>query len=225
MAALTVFMVGIQSVAFLIPFLIEILSKVSRNQRLEMEGLMPTGTMLIWAQVACLFAVPPSAWFLAWLRNTGDTAAYMGFRGFRWSDLGLGAAGVVAVGFVAEFLITEPNKVMTQIFETAEPQWLLWLAVAVMAPVVEEMVFRGFVFDGMKQGLGGWAAALITTVVWTGIHLQYGLREMTVIFLLGMVLAGIRLRSGSVWLCMLLHALNNGASVVYLIREMGAGAK
>lgn len=226
MIVLAAFMIGVQGVGSIIPFAVEIAIKTASNQRPSMSATMPLGTILGWVQIACVFAVVPAAWFLAWLRHSGNTAAYLGLKGFRWSDLGLGVLGVVLVGLVSEFFVTEVNAAMKGIFLSAQPAWLLWIAVTILAPVVEEIVFRGFVFEGLSDVYGGaLTASLITSLCWSAIHLQYGLNEMAVIFLLGMVLGLVRHRSGSVLLCMLLHALNNAASVVYMVHEIKKGGE
>jgi len=83
-------------------------------------------------------------------------------------------------------------------------------AVVVAAPTFEEVFFRGFLLEGGRRwrlvGLGG---AVLTALLWAGIYLQPGRFEIGAIFALGVLLAVLRIRSGSLLPCLAAHALVN----------------
>jgi membrane protease YdiL (CAAX protease family) len=99
---------------------------------------------------------------------------------------------------------------MAASYATADPVWLLWLALIIIAPVFEEVFFRGFLFTGIVSSvLGSAGAILLTAVAWAIIHLQYGVFEIGMIFILGIMLGMARYYSGSLLVPLFLHSLNN----------------
>jgi membrane protease YdiL (CAAX protease family) len=99
---------------------------------------------------------------------------------------------------------------MVKAYSSANPRWVLWLALGVAAPVFEEICFRGFIFKGLAASRLGWyGAAVVTSVLWAAIHVQYGWYEISVIFALGLVLGVVRAMTNSILLTMWLHSLVN----------------
>lgn len=102
------------------------------------------------------------------------------------------------------------NDFMRQIIESTHSQPLLLLAMVVAAPAFEEALFRGFAFAGLsKSALGARGAIVVTALVWALIHLQYDWIDKGMIFLIGLLLGWARLRSGSLWVPLLMHAALN----------------
>jgi membrane protease YdiL (CAAX protease family) len=95
-----------------------------------------------------------------------------------------------------------------------------WLAVYLAAlfvfvPISEEFVVRGFLFRGWSQSfLGPVAAIVLTSAVWTALHVQYNAFYLSEIFAIGLILGYFRWRSGSTWLTVIVHAGINLASVI-----------
>lgn len=122
---------------------------------------------------------------------------------------------VCAFVFLSESVLTwlgQPlvPEVMVDVYRSAGFKPLLWFALVVAAPVTEEVVMRGFLFVGIQQSqLGAPGAILITAALWAVMHVQYDALGISTIFLAGILLGLARLRSGSIWLCMLLHAVIN----------------
>jgi hypothetical protein len=169
------------------------------------------------SQVVALSLVFPATFWLAWLARTGDTWGYLGYRRFGWKPLLLGACGVGVIGAVSSFLITENNSTMLDLFRDSDSKVALWITVVLLAPLTEEWVFRGFVFEGLSLARGGAVTAtVITSLLWASIHLQYSWREMSVIFVFGLVLGAVRHATGSVWPLILLHVFNNLLSCIGL---------
>jgi len=93
---------------------------------------------------------------------------------------------------------------------TADPLWLLWLALIVAAPLLEETFFRGFLFTGFAASAAGPVGAIvITSALWAAIHLQYDLYGIATLFVLGLVFGLARLRTGSLYVPLTLHAMTN----------------
>jgi membrane protease YdiL (CAAX protease family) len=99
---------------------------------------------------------------------------------------------------------------MLNIYQTAGFLPLFWLAIVVMAPVFEEVFFRGFMFAGLERSrLGGVGTIVLTALAWAAIHLQYDLYGIATIFVLGLLLGAVRLKTRSVLLTIGLHATIN----------------
>lgn len=99
---------------------------------------------------------------------------------------------------------------MTSAYATARPVWILWVALIVAAPLFEEAFFRGFLQKGLESTLLRPAGAvLVTAALWAAIHIQYELPEITVIFLLGLLLGAARIRTGSLAVPVAMHAMSN----------------
>jgi membrane protease YdiL (CAAX protease family) len=104
---------------------------------------------------------------------------------------------------------------MLEAWRTAGWLPLLWVSVIVIAPLVEEIVFRGFLFVGLQQFRhGNIVAVLVTSLLWALIHLQYNLAQMSLIFFLGILLGIARIRTRSLWVPVAMHMLNNLVATV-----------
>ena len=85
-------------------------------------------------------------------------------------------------------------------------------------------MFRGFLLEGFRRSrLGPAGAVLLTSLIWTVLHAQYGLYELTHIFLLGIILGAARLSTGSVKVPMALHAVVNLIATIETHLAMSAG--
>ena len=88
----------------------------------------------------------------------------------------------------------------------------LTLAVASIGPLVEELLFRGVLLSALLRRLRTAWAVLASAVLFALVHLPdlrwlwYALPNLA---LLGVVLAWLRLRSGSLWPAVIAHAINN----------------
>jgi len=87
---------------------------------------------------------------------------------------------------------------------------LFFIAVAVVAPITEEIAFRGFLFRGLSASFLGVGGALIaTSAAWAAMHVQYDWVTLGQILLIGLLLGWLRWASGSTLLTIVLHMLTN----------------
>jgi membrane protease YdiL (CAAX protease family) len=96
------------------------------------------------------------------------------------------------------------------------------VVVTVIAPIAEETFFRGYFFGALRNWRGVWPAAVITGIVFGGIH--YG--SAPAVFLvplgiLGFMLCIVRWKTGSLLPCIALHAMNN--ALAFGITERWSG--
>ncbi len=88
---------------------------------------------------------------------------------------------------------------------------LLFLTVVIIAPVSEEVIFRGVAFYRLKETrLGVSGAIIIPSVLFSLIHLQYEQPIIFVMLFLSAVMFGvIRHITGNLWYCVISHMLMN----------------
>lgn len=115
---------------------------------------------------------------------------------------------------ISTWLNLDSMQFMNALSDTSKPLWLLILAIVVVVPIYEEMMFRGFIWSGFADSVVGvWGANIITSTIFALIHLQYGMVEWLMIFCLAMLFGYARLKSGSLWLPVCLHMMNNGLAM------------
>jgi membrane protease YdiL (CAAX protease family) len=88
------------------------------------------------------------------------------------------------------------------------------LLVCVMAPIAEELFFRGFVFTAFRRSLGLPVAAVLTGAIFGAIHLGGTEIEFIVpLAVFGALLCLLYVWTDSLLPCIVLHALNNGLAL------------
>ena len=93
------------------------------------------------------------------------------------------------------------------------------------AGIVEEALWRGFLFWYLGHFMPLWAAALVSAIGFGIAHAYQGLAAVPRIVLVGAAFAGLYLLTGSLWLPMLLHALVDllqGRAVYGMLRQSAA---
>jgi uncharacterized protein len=98
----------------------------------------------------------------------------------------------------------------------------LWLALIVVAPVGEELLFRGFLFRGfVREPRDALPGILAIALIWSLLHIQYDWFGACLVFVIGVLLGYVRLYSGSTTLAILLHMLLNLESVLETVVVLG----
>jgi membrane protease YdiL (CAAX protease family) len=84
-----------------------------------------------------------------------------------------------------------------------------------VAPFVEEFFFRGFLYQSFRNEIGVWPAALISGMIFGGIHFKP--EYFVPLSALGILLAWLFEKTGSLWPCIAVHALNNTLAFAVLL--------
>jgi ABC-2 type transport system permease protein/sodium transport system permease protein len=117
---------------------------------------------------------------------------------------------------------TLPREQLEQVSRTLE-RWrgepvvyyLLRLSIlAGLAPLLEELFFRGYLFGALARAARPWTAILTSAVLFGVFHLfmSFGvaIERFPPTALMGVVLGWVRWRSGSTWPGVILHVTHNG---------------
>jgi hypothetical protein len=101
---------------------------------------------------------------------------------------------------------TQGEMIMKMFTELDSPAWF-FIVGAIFAPIVEEIFFRGFLFQGFRHRYGWINAMLLSSAIFAAAHLA--LVTLIPTFILGSLLAYVYHRSNSVWPGIILHFLVN----------------
>ncbi len=118
------------------------------------------------------------------------------------ANAALWLVGMLAPGFDANE--AQSNEFLTG---AGSHRSLALIALVVLPPVIEETVFRGFIFPAFAKHWGLWGGAVASSILFGIAHLQANVSIYT--FLLGVLLCFMYARLGSILPGMILHMLNN----------------
>jgi membrane protease YdiL (CAAX protease family) len=89
---------------------------------------------------------------------------------------------------------------------------MAFITLVVLAPIGEEILFRGYMYGALKERTQKWMAAIVTSLVFGAAHLQFGdLLWMAALdtFILSLALIYLREKTNSLWPSILLHMIKN----------------
>ena len=154
----------------------------------------------------------PVILILAWRRVPWKS---LGFGKFDLKTLGMGC-GLLVGGYIIIILHntllyvlgvdTQGEEIVKVFTELNSPVWF-FIVGAVIAPLVEETFFRGFLFQGFRERYGWQAGMILSSAIFAAAHLD--LVALIPTFILGNVLAYVYHRSNSIWPGVILHFLVN----------------
>jgi len=158
-------------------------------------------------------------------------ADYLALRGTSWPNLLISIAALVVLVMGWDLVSRAMGRdatpgFMMDVLKSAREHgalWLLVIAFCIAAPVTEELFARGFLYRGWSESaLGPIGAILLSSAVWTALHLQYDWFFFGEVFSIGLLFGYLRYRFNSLWLTIILHGLNNLAAVVQTILLAGS---
>ncbi len=156
-----------------------------------------------------------AAWLFS-LRTAGRRLRLWGFRAptkaIFWT-VPLGLVAVYVISIAHDLVVRPEQQQILSEFPRSQMGIALFVLVAViMAPLFEEIVFRGFLFRGLANSWGWVWGALVSSSVFGLAHLQ--LDVFVPLTALGLALAWVYRRTGSLWTCIVMHAIFNLIAVV-----------
>lgn len=184
---------------------------------------MPSETvLLIVANTAGFFLITGLGWWYTGVRF-GEVFPLRRFDPRLLAPVFLFTLGCVAVLSQVDSLLRllpAPhwwNALLDTIDETMldmirESYWPAVIALVVMAPITEELFFRGLVLRGFRLRYTRKKAIVLSALLFAIIHLTPN--QFLSAFAIGLFLAWIVLETGSLWLALFVHAVANGSSVL-----------
>jgi membrane protease YdiL (CAAX protease family) len=109
-------------------------------------------------------------------------------------------------------------QIMREVYASTTWPILIWLTLIVAAPLGEELLFRGLMFQGLVETwLGFIGAAIVSSLAWSLLHIQYDLRGMITVFTIGLLLAAARHFTRSTVICICMHAVMNFVATLEIV--------
>lgn len=179
------------------------------------------------AQAVASFAM---AWYLSKTRGSGSLAADTGLiiSGSDWWGVPAGMGLQIAIAIVTAPLIVwiwpdgPPSQSVAEVAESSETlieQLLVLMVVAVGAPIIEEMIFRGMLLSILAKSLSRWPAILVSAAVFAAVHLfdPNAIAVIPGLFLLGIALGWAAMKRGDLSLAIALHSGINLLAAITLL--------
>jgi membrane protease YdiL (CAAX protease family) len=145
----------------------------------------------------------------------------LGLRPFRlkaiWIMLGTLVAYYIAAALFASLVLKPNQEDIGGQLGVGNPSVLIAVLAVVMivglAPVAEELFFRGFLFAGLRTRWSLWPAALTSGLIFGLVHAPTGITTVVPLAALGLALCWLYDRTGSLWPCVIAHMINNGLAL------------
>lgn len=118
---------------------------------------------------------------------------------------------------LAHLLPIPKNLPIDNFFRTPAEAWALGILSVTLAPLMEELFFRGFLYPVLARRLGFWFAVFLTALGFALLHgaqLMFSWGPVLVIFLVGTVLTLVRAKTNSVAAGVLIHMAYNGTITI-----------
>jgi membrane protease YdiL (CAAX protease family) len=149
------------------------------------------------------------------------TPRQFGFRRFAAGALGWMLLALVAyytLSLFYELIVNPPSDELPQQFG-AERSTVLAVFTGIfvigVAPVIEEFFFRGFLYQALRTRLGVLGGAVVSGLIFGVIHFKF--EYLVPLAILGIALALLFQKTGSLWPCILAHAANNAIAFQYVM--------
>ncbi len=173
---------------------------------------------------------------IIWKKKRIDAKTLGVSKAVSWTDIGLGILGFLPYVIVSAAIVwfgtdiarvIDPEVGQDIPFQNLSSQvefFVAFLTLVIMAPLAEELLFRGYFLGRLSARISKWLAVVVTAVIFglmhllggdeSGLVLQWGAAADT--FAVGLILGSLRLVTGSIWAGVILHALKNGIAFYFL---------
>ncbi|HEU5121851.1 MAG TPA: CPBP family intramembrane glutamic endopeptidase [Candidatus Saccharimonadales bacterium] len=147
-------------------------------------------------------------------------------RSLSWTDIGLAPAGFIVYFIVSAILVYvvtliipgfDVGQVQDVGFENLSQQYevlLAFVTLVIVAPLAEELLFRGYLYGKLRKSVPIGVAMIITSIIFGLVHGQWNVAVD--VFALSMVMCTLREITGSIWAGVLLHSIKNGLAFYLL---------
>jgi membrane protease YdiL (CAAX protease family) len=161
------------------------------------------------------------------LRHRKSNVASIGLKG----RLGLSDIGYILSGYFVYFIISsiaifgahhaipsinisEKQNIGFSTSTTGSYLILVFVSLVILPPIAEEILFRGFLYTGLKTKLPKVAAAILVSLIFASLHLLEGSNGLLWvagldIFILSLALVYVREKTGKLWASMGIHMIKN----------------
>jgi len=151
---------------------------------------------------------------LAVLPMGRDAPPALALREAGWRYAVFGALGTLVLSVTVSWIGPEPEG-MKQVMELAQDRGKLLpslFAFALLAPVVEELIFRGLLYGWIEGRWGSMVALVVSSLAFAAAH--YEPAHIVLVLPLGFLFGWLRRRTNSLMPSLVSHIINNGFAVL-----------
>jgi len=165
-------------------------------------------------------------WVFVNARKGVKITEYLALKKIKIKTIILAFAITFAAIFLADLILSalgsnNPEPVTEKLYSTSVLPWLFWISVVVFAPLFEEALFRGFLYEGLARSWGAYVAVMLTAFGWSVLHgVQYQVGPVIYIFLLGLAMGIVRWKTKSIWPTFIMHATVNLVASIALATNL-----
>lgn len=228
LGALVLFQLVISPIALVGLLLLEGVAPADLLARLTEALTEHVGALLGANTISQFLGLALPAWLVLYL-HTSRPAAFIRLRRVDGLLLAASVLGWFAITPLVQWLgsinqllplpdaleaLEESQMEMIRSLIESDFSLILGLFVLAVTPALcEELLFRGYVQRQAERAMGIWGGILFTGVVFGLYHLR--LTQVLPLALLGVYLAYLTWRTGSLWPAIAVHFLNNGAALAF----------
>ncbi len=172
----------------------------------------------------CLGLTIGLPWVALGEKTTRDECGLRGL--FTWTDIGLGVAGFV-VAMIAIFIVSAIVSIVCPWIDMNQTQevgfsnlagfadmMMAFVTLVVIAPVCEEIIFRGWLYGKLRARTWAMPAIILTSVMFGIVHGQWNVGITVAV--MSVIMCLIREMTGTIWGGMIIHMLKNGLAYYLL---------
>lgn len=192
------------------------------------EFLMNDPTAIL---IQVILVIPAHALTLAlgWIVVTRfNKFSFRETLGWNWGGFRFWHTAVILVVFfllayaLTAFFGEQDNELMRILRSSRSAVYLVAFLATFSAPIVEEVIYRGIIYSAFYKAFGVAVAVIVASTLFAGVHfLQYNgdVTALIMICLLSLVLTLVRVRTGNLLPCIVLHTVFNGIQSLLLILQ------
>lgn len=138
-----------------------------------------------------------------------------------WSSIAIGVVLFFASSGLAKLLGGDtPTQLEQMLNSSPAARYTIVFLATFTAPIVEELVYRGVLYSGLRKLIGTIGAVIMVLVLFTAVHVpqyQSNFGVIAAVALLSLVLTIIRAASGKLLPCFIVHLVFNGIQSVLIV--------
>lgn len=173
-----------------------------------------------------------ASWLFLWhkLKHYSHIKHFLGWRMFNTGQLLHSLAIFAPLLLLGEIASLAFNQNPMQFLDTlinAQSFWWLIIAIVIIAPIYEEVIFRGVILGALThitpistnklKSDAALHASIITSVLFSCVHWQYNVFGISLILALSLLFCYVRIKFGLL-LAIIIHALNNAIAMILYLR-------
>ncbi len=213
--------------AFIAQVLVAVVYLLAIQLGLPIKTLPEAVTTSVLSAISYIFMLIVIVGVPVWLkRDKFNFSEFKIDKSIKWTDIGLALAGVVvyvifSIALINIVIFLVPGFDMNQAQDVgfndrlSEPYqyYLALITLVILAPIAEEMLFRGYFFGKLRKAFPFWISAVVVSIVFGLVHMAWNVAVD--VFALSLVLCYLREITNGIWASILLHMTKN--AIAYFV--------